>query len=251
MKKKGSKILFSIPENSVIKNPLVDKNGKRLPAYNKFIKYWNELPHLRKHRHGTKIYKTAVRELNELTILGFSERPWDSHFLETIKIQFLRGPWSDISIFRSMEILSQMCSPGYWPGPDSFLTKMSLCDIIYNPRNQKSFLVYARSLAMAPYTRDREKELFLKKYNLEEVSEVYNLHGIEFSVKFMKSLRESYLKMEQEGLLRNLHGAGILSLAERHASWLCSRNILSLPWWDVKRWEEFKRVAGFVEYEEF
>lgn len=234
-----------IPEKKPIKKV---KKIQKTESKNELMNYWNDLPNVHKHlRPESGVYKLSEKFLKELMTVGFTERPWDRSFLHKVKLQFLRGPWSEISIRKSMSIISQMNSPGYWPGPDSFLCKYNLPEIIYNSRTQKSWLLYARSMATPPQDRDKQMDLFLKRNALESVHEIFVLYNITVSISFLKVFQKEYEELGGTDNIILFNAGGMVALAERYASWLNSRNISEVSWLKGKLWDNFKKDTGLSD----
>ncbi len=146
---------------------------KPTPRKNELIELWNSLPGLRQHKPGTELYKSITKALNELEKSGFSTRPWKTQWIERARIRdkFLYEPWPRHAIERAIQILSQMTQPGYWPGPNSFLSRWDLLTTIYNPRTQTSMLVQARSNAVA--TLFKSKAIEDNEHQLNESEKLF------------------------------------------------------------------------------
>ena len=150
-----------------LKKPKVETKYTKHPI----IEHWNTLSNTKKHMSRTKTYKRIANLLNELESRGLKRFPIDSDWVKKCSIQqrFLVAPWPSEIIIRSIEIINSMLEPGYWPGPNSFLSRMNLDDVIYSARTQKSWIAYARNIVKARYMKEVSRE------NKKQNSKYFNL----------------------------------------------------------------------------
>lgn len=110
------------------------------------VEYWNRLPSGRKHRDpSTNTYRRVVRRLKEIQTHGFANVLLDDEWRrdEGITKKQVETPLAEGTIRRALERLSRMLSPGFVPGPDSKVAGWGLDELIYNERNNNSFLLVA------------------------------------------------------------------------------------------------------------
>lgn len=146
--------------------PVLVKKEKRkvIPATDDWVEYWNTLPNLISHRTGSDVYKKSAKAVQNL-LNGMPKLTWNKEWIERnhIHYQFLTQPWPAVAIEKTMQILSQMGSPGYFPGPVKSFTGMSLANMIYNSWGQTSWMMYARSKGKASLASKHGEEYWISK----------------------------------------------------------------------------------------
>jgi len=216
-----SKTIYQLPKEKV--RP---KNYRK----NVFIEYWNTLPGLRHHKGDTATYRQASASIKEL-LQGLSSRPWDTHWIKQHRInaRFLREPWSESGLYRAMDILCQMVSIGYWPGPKSWLSAMDLSTIIYNPRKQVSWMAFARSKMSAPLSKEASEAEARLAMSTEanELMDAMAKFSIQLPIQAPEVLIQMYntdLKVQVGPLLEHIC-PGISSFGRLLGSWLAAQGL--------------------------
>ena len=237
--------------------------AKKLPIeikekrINPFVRYWNSLPGLRTHQPDTKIYSQCIQMIRQLRNKGLGNYLWDNDWIKRSRInrRFLSEPWSEFAIYKTMDTLSQMTQPGFFPGPNSFLCKSSLVETIYNPRIQNSMFAYARSCMVPPVTKQITRETILTRLSPEdrEFLQVLEEYSVEIPTNVLENVGKLYNTLCQnfsEPLIRHLYPTSG-SFAEALGLWLSGRNLLKpgkalLPP-DGWIWKQFFNSLGFEE----
>ncbi len=111
---------------------------------NKYLDYWNTLNNVRKHTSPNKsVYKEAVVKLRVFETGKLSKYKLDMNWLKRCEIpeRYINKQWNEKRILSGLAMLSQMFTEGYWPEDKKWIPK-NLSELIYNPRTQKSWLLY-------------------------------------------------------------------------------------------------------------
>lgn len=108
---------------------------------NPLIEYWNSLSGVRKHKNpNSKVYQDAVEMIKRVMGGLLKKRMLDSEWFNRHKIKHTRIG-SALAFRTHLKNLSYMYQPGYWPEDKTWLKKLNLCDLIYNPRSRNSWLL--------------------------------------------------------------------------------------------------------------
>ena len=186
------------------------------------IEWWNQQPNLRSHRTNTKIYSDCLRKLQHLRNGKLSQIiSMDSLDEQQIPHDWYSKKWKTKDIKKAINTLQEWTKEGNFPANKDWLKKMSLSDVIYNPRTGRSVLMQAFKFGVKPLY-DPSKELsqmelrefndmkeFLSKYQTRKLNGQFDKQIAEL-MKDLSGLREKN-KYAWERLAHTPVGAGNLS----------------------------------------
>ena len=168
------------------------------------LEWWNQQPNLRNHRSGTKIYSDCLRKLQYLRNGKLSQIiSMDSLDEKHIPHDWYSKKWRTKDIKKAISTLQEWTKEGNQPANKAWLKKMSLADIIYNPRTGRSVLMQAFKFGVTPLfdpsSELNELELkqfnfmkdFLEKYQTKRVNGQFDKQIAEL-IKDLSGLREKY-----------------------------------------------------------
>lgn len=120
-------------------------NTNRQHKPNPYIEYWNSLPNTRKHkRPNSKVYQEAVKLLRQLEKGEFGvknriDRDWLAK--HNIPDKWLTHSYSEAEIKKTLEHISRLLTPGYWPEDKTVFRSMSLAAFLYNANLSRSWFL--------------------------------------------------------------------------------------------------------------
>lgn len=228
-------------------------NGKSLSVW---VEYWNLHKTLKYHKPGTRMYEIGDKELRLLVSRGFAKSTrWDDEWLykKNIPAKFLVQPWSQVDMRRAIRMLSLMASPGYWPGPGSFLTKSSIQGVVYAPQFGTSILLEARTLAKPRKLFQQINELNWEKASpqAQALAGPLRQEGIRIYPKVAENIARQYnLLCKGNPLMIHLCG-GLEGFGRMLSRWLLEKNVknpgkaIAPP--NGRYWIEFVRTFDVSE----
>lgn len=213
----------------VFRQSKTEKIHKKEPPKNEFLEYWNSLENVRKHKNiQSKIYKNSARFVKILLFEGLGNYEFDREWIKKFNIQerFLKTPWPKEIFFFSIYTINEMCKVGNWPGENSWLSKMSLENIIYNPITSTSILTLARCRGKATSQKEGIAEI-----NLTEAQnmffQLFKDSRTPISSYLVPLLHKTYNNLYNERPIVRHLCPSFLAFGRVLFDWLSERNITS------------------------
>ena len=192
------------------------------------------------------MYHESSKLLDKLRTVGFGDLQWDQEWIVQAKInrRFLSTPWTDLTITNTMDIISQMVQPGYYPGPDSYIVKRSLNQLLYS-RVLKSTFMHARSQMIARMTKEHLSQIAKENISSEgqDLLDIFSQYSIKILPNTAQKLVNLYNNiMTENGRYYNHLYPTHKAFSETLAHWLLIHNysnpgqsILPPDGWMLKR----------------
>jgi len=226
---------------------------KQINTPNPWVEYWNLQKNLRKHKDPkAKVYIRSGSAAEEL-LRGFSrKKKWDSKWIakHNIPEKVLYEPWAPVVIKRAIRMINVMVEPGMWPGPNSWLARISMEDAIYNRRTASSMLVLARCMPKPKsfFEKTTEEHWENASPQAQTVAAPLREMGIGISATVAESIAKQYnMLCESNPLLVHISG-GLEGFGRMMARWLLEQGIRS-PNYNIcppsgRLWRRFSATFG-------
>jgi len=196
-----------------------------------WVEFWNDQPNLSNHKSPrTKTYRAAAALARELTKGLSGAYSWDAKWLKRYNIQkrFLTEPWPEITLRRAIETLNEMAQPGNYPGPDSWLTRLSFASAIYNPFSRSSAIVFARS---NPRVQTLKKSVYaVAEQKLDPQTRAllstFNSANIDIDPSLAEKIATAYKTMAAQNVVLRHISRGCEGFGQMLVRWLVQKNEL-------------------------
>jgi hypothetical protein len=166
------------------------------------VEYWNGLAYVRSHRIGTKTYLNSRLLIEELLKRGLSKKEIDPEWVTKKRIPkvILTERWTEEQIKSSMDTISAMVSPGYFPGPNSYIRRWDLCTFIYHPIQLTSWFAMARVKGSASLSVEEAARRAAERMGSDApiVAELLNKTGFNIPWTFIERIWKRYNNMREE-----------------------------------------------------
>jgi hypothetical protein len=229
------------------------KTRKKENMPNPWVEYWNLQKNVRKHNDpNAKVYVASGAAAEEILRGLSSKKRWDSRWIakNNIPEKVLYEPWAPVVLKRAIRVIDTMLEPGCWPGPCSWLAKISMAECIYNPRAATSMMVLARCVPKPKsfFEKMREDQWENASPQAQTIAAPLREMGVDIGAAVAENIAKQYnMLCETNPLLVHISG-GLEGFGRMLARWLLEQGIQK-PGYNIRPpsgylWRRFSATFG-------